>query len=1188
MRWLLNLLKSRTFLICFGVLLLIALIFVGGALVVVDMLYRLLAVIIVLIVVVAVLAIQFARANRSSDEIERSIMKQAAQQVVGTRPDKQAEIQALQEQLEQAILKLKQSKLGRGQRGRAALYALPWYLFIGPSGAGKTTAIANSGLQFPLGSDRVRGVGGTRNCDWFFTDSAIILDTAGRYTTEQEDIEEWFAFLDTLKQHRSERPINGVLVGIALSDLITATPDEIEWHADNIRRRADELVQRLGISFPIYLVFTKCDLLQGFVEFFGQFSRREREQIWGCTLTHEQMESSGLRGVFEDEFDRLVDALTNRRTDRLSRPMNREERRKVYAFSLQMASVKDNLALFVDRLFQVNPYQESPVFRGFYFTSGTQEGVPLDRVIQALARQFDLPASSLDQFEVQQETKSYFIKDLFTNVVVPDQYMVQRTSKVILQSNVQRLGVAVAAAVLLGLFVLGASQALIRGKLSLRQTEQVAAPVKTVRWGTGQQDDVRDLENVDRLRQHVDQLDKFVWLGLGLNRNDEVLEPTRDLYLSKVQAFVQAYPLQQLENRMRQTVRSGGLADSVRDFLWNDLKAYLLLTDRLAQDTTKRFRDEVLEQNQAFLVERLTPLALDPVVAGAGGTGQDALDEPVRQQLTDFVEALQEDQNREFNADDDLIDTVRDRISEPLSVRVLYDRLQREGGALRAFRLDDIAGRYGYLLTSQDEVPGMYTKDGYYNYVTDKIEEMSENPRKGDWVNGPQRAAASNELDDEEKVKKELLERYFNDYVGEWQRFLSSVRVKPFGSLSAAADALNHFNNPDESPLGLLLRTVSNETRLKDDEDQVNFGAAVIDKAKNLISSALGREMPPVDERFERLHRLNAGQFVSGEAADELYAALTSLENVGGKLTELGDDPALAAEYTATVLQGNGADLGQALQPARALNRYLPDDVRQQLFVQPVLNAWGTLRAAASAHINTQWRDIVYEPFQDLARQYPFNAGTDQDAPVADVAEFFNPEMGRVAEFLTVLDPYIIQQDVDRPRSWQRGGIGLSAEARRAIKKAQAITDGLFEGGTMQVRFELNAEVPLQIPEQSVVPRHVTLRLLGSSDYVYDLGRRFPRSYVWPGDAGAVLTIGTDQGPFDGSYHGDWALFRMLQNADIRPRSTASRTEFEVRWTFNRNQYQLIARYDLKSEQGSSNPFRNLSGFFAFRPPSSL
>jgi len=154
-------------------------------------------------------------------------------------------------------------------------------MIIGPPAAGKTTAIRNSGLEFPFGTDReIQGVGGTRNCDWWFSNSAIILDTAGRYITDDDDQEEWAAFLDILRKNRSRQPINGVLVCISIADLLNAGSEEMEWHARTIRKRIDELTQRLGLRFPVYLVFTKCDLINGFVQFFEEFSRAQREQIW--------------------------------------------------------------------------------------------------------------------------------------------------------------------------------------------------------------------------------------------------------------------------------------------------------------------------------------------------------------------------------------------------------------------------------------------------------------------------------------------------------------------------------------------------------------------------------------------------------------------------------------------------------------------------------------------------------------------------------------------------------------------------------------------------------------------------------------------------------------------------------------------------------------------------------------------
>ena len=54
-----------------------------------------------------------------------------------------------------------------------------------------------------MGQGAVAGVGGTRLCDWWFTENAVLIDTAGRYTTQDSDAAVdragWDAFLDLLK-----------------------------------------------------------------------------------------------------------------------------------------------------------------------------------------------------------------------------------------------------------------------------------------------------------------------------------------------------------------------------------------------------------------------------------------------------------------------------------------------------------------------------------------------------------------------------------------------------------------------------------------------------------------------------------------------------------------------------------------------------------------------------------------------------------------------------------------------------------------------------------------------------------------------------------------------------------------------------------------------------------------------------
>src|ERR1700736_1086950 len=194
----------------------------------------------------------------------------------------------LKDRMKDALATLKVASRGK----KDFLYDLPWYVLIGPPGSGKTTALVNSGLQFPLSGGAtpaaISGVGGTRYCDWWFTEDAVLIDTAGRYTTQDSDAkadkQSWVSFLDLLKKNRPRQPINGVIVAIALTDIGWAAQGERLAHARAIRARLLELHDRLKVDFPVYALFTKGDLIAGFMEYFASLSDQGRRQVWGATF----------------------------------------------------------------------------------------------------------------------------------------------------------------------------------------------------------------------------------------------------------------------------------------------------------------------------------------------------------------------------------------------------------------------------------------------------------------------------------------------------------------------------------------------------------------------------------------------------------------------------------------------------------------------------------------------------------------------------------------------------------------------------------------------------------------------------------------------------------------------------------------------------------------------------------------
>jgi type VI secretion system protein ImpL len=338
------------------------------------------------------------------------------------------EIETLRARFVAASAVLKEARFAGPDGTTRRLHELPWYVFIGAPGSGKTTALVNSGLRFLLGgaegAPAVQGVGGTRNCDWWFTDEAVLLDTAGRYTTQESDRKAdaaaWYGFLDLLKQFRPHVPLNGAIVTVSVSDLLLWSKEERMRYAGHVRMRLAELYARLGSRFPVYVMVTKADLLAGFMDFFGDLDAEGRARVWGITFEHG--DSAGAPGAgarFEAEFPALERRLHALLIERLYAEPDLQRRAAIYRFPQQFHALGPLVGEFLSLAFAQQQNHEPPMLRGVYFTSGTQEGNPIDRVLGALARSFGLeraPAHAAGP-----SGKAFFIRRLLREVIFPEQ-----------------------------------------------------------------------------------------------------------------------------------------------------------------------------------------------------------------------------------------------------------------------------------------------------------------------------------------------------------------------------------------------------------------------------------------------------------------------------------------------------------------------------------------------------------------------------------------------------------------------------------------------------------------------------------------------------------------------------------------------------------------------------------------------
>ncbi len=330
----------------------------------------------------------------------------------------------LGEQWKHAMLELKEA--------RTDIYALPWFLLIGEPQSGKSTTLLKSGLEFPIGADALSGAGGTRNCDWWFTEEAVILDTAGRFSFQEDvapDRHEWEHFLGLLKKHRKECPINGVLTVIPATSLTEDTPEEQEEKAKNIRKKLFELQKQLDIRFPIFVLITKADRILGFTEFFAPLDPHDKGQIFGWSDPEEtdRWDDKSFGNIFTD----MVQRMHKIRLRLLRSVPDSEQADRMFVFPEELAALEEPLHRYLDTIFRASRFEEPLILRGFYLTSGMQEGRPIARACRDLLRvQAGDPQGVLEDLQsIFTRQYAFFIRDLYEKKVFPEQGLVRQTVK---------------------------------------------------------------------------------------------------------------------------------------------------------------------------------------------------------------------------------------------------------------------------------------------------------------------------------------------------------------------------------------------------------------------------------------------------------------------------------------------------------------------------------------------------------------------------------------------------------------------------------------------------------------------------------------------------------------------------------------------------------------------------------------
>lgn len=1082
----------------------------------------------------------------------------------GVNKIEDAEEAILSKRLKGALRTLQSESFSKGRR----LYKLPWYVIIGVPGSGKTTALKNSGLHFPLqsklGSEPVKGAGGTRYCDWWFTNEAVLIDTAGRYTSQDNpkktDGQTWLGFLNLLKRARPKRPLNGVVVTVSILDILTKTPTQQALQASTIKRRIHELNDHLGMTLPVYVIFSKIDLIAGFNNFFADMEQEDREQIWGMTFNASKSDkANGVLSQFDHEYSSLLDRANNRVINLMYHERDPQRRAMIYEFPNQMKGMSKKLHAFLKEIFTPNQYEQASLLRGVYFASSTQSSMPANWVSGVLPPEYcSAPLVSRSSTE----PKSYFIKRLFGEMIFAEANVATANNRTERRYRWTYRAIATMASLF---FSAGAFAWYISYEKNTTYVSQMYSGIAQYKKATNgglsskQNWDVQayGLTELRKLPTGYDQGpdDYPLDMGFGLYQGYKVGAQTRTAYLKSLQYhFMPA-----LSNMLLKQINNAGKND---DYLYESLRFYLMLYNREKMDV-ETFRIWV----NSIWSKQLR--------GDENKTLRNTLKEHLEIVLKEQIPPAPINRKRVSYARDILIKT-------PLDVR-LYRRLKNDylQDNTGQFTVELVLGKEAELLFLRksgspltEGIPELFTYKGFHAGFNLENKQLAQRLADERWIYGDSVHKEFTKADIK-SISKRVEEYYFNEYVSRWKNLLSDLQLRSFATANQGRMVLRHLASAN-APIVKFLKEVRKHTALSelpasaDAAKQVAGGLAQastkLSREKNRISRILPKSSKGSAVRLP-------GQTVSNEFADlneYINAAdgmpLAQLQKSFVDLNKYFRNLALARDLNMEAFKASASDDagGGFIKPVMLAVNEAPESV-QGWFKSLGRDSRRVTAVATQGHINKVWRSEIIGFYKKAIKgRYPIDQKSTKQIKLDDFMAFFGPQGMLDSYFNKYLKTYI---DASGDH-WKLKRRGISEKTMRIFERAKRIQQSYFsgDGKTPMVKFILRPYALDNVVKQSLLATNGT-------EVIYKHGpiRRFP--VEWPGkktsSTDLVFTMASNGTPLSKRMDGDWSWFRMMDK-HAKVERIAGRDNLLL--TFNMRGVQ--AQYELQP-QSTQNPFSN-------------
>lgn len=893
---------------------------------------------------------------------------------------------------EEVVQFLKSSNLG--ESGKEAVYSLPWYIVAGTPKSGKSSLVMGSNLNFQtLGSQRQseqKFVRPTGSVDWRVTSDAVFVDTAGRYQTDGVDAEEWASLLETIKKYRSNRPIDGFLLTVSTEKILQADERDIEEMAKTMRTRLDDVMQRLKVRFPVYVVFTNADAIEGFRDSFSTSKGEDKTLVWGATIPLEKSENA--QSLFDGEYEVLHNSVMKRRLMRLSAPFPPVRQLRIFNFPLHFGSARRKIGAFVSTLFRPNPFSENPFLRGFYFTAS--------------------PVAKSGPNAPPTVGNTYFTQRFFRDVVLRDKdlvktFLAQRQRPPIFGWLLTLLGAFLVFALLVmaGISLFSNRQMLLdatdRGEklLTITKTDSFKNPFQQ-----NEQLARNEMNATDDLRDLLVKLDDYerngapFYMRFGLYSGNRVYKQhLLPIYMGVIEHRYKGATVAKMEEDLRKFAASQPVANpnqlsaTEEDTLGKNydlLKAYLMLTGKYKEKAEASHLTNTLKDY--WTTESKVP---------------DDLKLTAQQQLEFWAKQVDRDDDEyrfpRISPNENLITAARTKLQAFPAWQRYYKRkvteiskeIDEKVGPMTA---EAILTRNGAdppgLIEGTARVGGVYTRSGL-DMMKTAINEADQKLSEDDWVMGE---TGKNTVAAQATDASKIEDRYYRDYADVWRNFIKGVNVKQYSNPADAANAMQSFSSLN-SPMRILMLEVARNTNLSAPLEDAGWWEWIKSKFSSRTSTDTGGGTLPekafrplftfIGTKDQKNTDLEKYQGEMGRVYNEINGiSADKFRQIGAQMANDEDPIKLRARETAV------SNLTKSFGET-------PSSQDVALLLQkPLGNLRELVEEGTRGQIAKIWAEQILPAAKEIETGYPFD-DSQTEADLTKLTAFLNPVDGKLSKF---------------------------------------------------------------------------------------------------------------------------------------------------------------------------------------------